>query len=154
MKKVLVCAAIAAVVATTATANMGGAKYPVTGCGLGYMLFTKEKPNDLVMNIVASTFNGTLGNQTFGMTTGTSGCNPGGVWAQNEELNNFASQNLEKLAADMAKGEGETLDAFADLAGVNDKPAFFAATQANFDKIFTKSDITAGEVLANMDQVL
>ncbi|MDR2904594.1 MAG: DUF3015 domain-containing protein [Helicobacteraceae bacterium] len=154
MKKVLVCAAIAAVVATSASAgSLGGAKYPATGCGLGYMLFSKEKPNDFALNLVASIVNAT-GMQSFGVTTGTSGCNPGGVWAQNETLNNFASQNLEKLAADMAKGEGETLDAFADLAGVNDKPAFFAATQANFDKIFTKSDITAGEVLANMDAAL
>lgn len=106
------------------------------------------------MQVLAATLNGTSGNQTFGMTTGTSGCNPSGVWASNEELNNFTSQNLEKLASDMAKGSGETLDAFAELAGVADKDAFFASSQANFSKIFTHDKITAGEVLANMDAVL
>ena len=89
-----------------------------------------------------------------GITTGTSGCNPSGVFASNEELNNFAGQNLEKLASDVSKGGGETLDAFADLAGVADKPTFFAAAQANFGKIFTSENISAGEVLANMDAVL
>ncbi|GHV09259.1 hypothetical protein AGMMS50229_19080 [Campylobacterota bacterium] len=158
MKKVLVSAAVATALATNAFAlfelQPGGSQYPAAGCGLGYMLFGKEKNSDAVMQILAATTNGTSASQTFGITTGTSGCNPNGVWASNEELNNFTSQNLEQLAIDMSKGSGETLDAFADLAGVSDKDAFFAAAQANFSKIFTSENVTAGEVLSNMDAVL
>lgn len=148
MKKVVLSVAVASVLATSAFSAANA------GCGLGYMLFGKEKADDKVMQILAATTNGTSGNQTFGITSGTLGCNPNGVWASNEELNNFTSQNLEKLAADMARGNGETLDAFADLAGVADKPAFFAASQKSFNKIFTSENITAGEVLSNMDAVL
>lgn len=148
MKKVLISVAAAAVLATGASADIDA------GCGLGYMVLGKDSKGDMPKQVLAATLNGTSGNQTFGMTTGTSGCNPSGVWASNEELNNFTSQNLEKLASDMAKGSGETLDAFAELAGVADKDAFFASSQANFSKIFTHDKITAGEVLANMDAVL
>lgn len=148
MKKVVLSVAVASALATSAFSAQA-----MAGCGLGYMLFGKDKPQDMPMQVLAATVNGT-GYQTFGITTGTSGCNPDGVWASNEELNNFTGQNLEKLATDMARGNGETLDAFADLAGIADKDAFFAASQKNFSKIFTHENISAGEVLSNMDAVL
>ena len=149
MKKILISAAVAAALASSAL----GAQQTMSGCGLGYMLFGKENPNNMPMQLAATLFNGTSGNQTFGISSGTSGCNPDGVWASNEELNNFTGQNIEKLAADMARGNGETLDAFADLAGVADKPAFFAATQQNFERIYTHENITAGEVLTNLQTI-
>jgi hypothetical protein len=159
VKKVLTSVAVIGVLTTSAFAlfdgQYGGNRYSASGCGLGNMLFANEssKSNDIVWQVLGVTVNGT-GSGTFAITTGTSGCNPSGVFASNEELNNFAGQNLDQLASDMSKGGGETLDAFADLAGVSDKPAFFAATQANFGKIFTGENVTAGEVLANMDAIL
>ena len=42
------------------------------GCGLGSIIF--EGQSGVVMNVLAATFNGTSGNQTFGMTSGTSNC--------------------------------------------------------------------------------
>ncbi|MDR2153234.1 MAG: DUF3015 domain-containing protein [Helicobacteraceae bacterium] len=159
MKKVLIGVAVAGALATSSFAlfdgQYGGKRYSASGCGLGNMLFANEndKANNILWQVLGVTVNGT-GSGTFAVTTGTSGCNPSGVFASNEELNNFTGQNLDKLASDMSKGSGETLDAFADLAGVADKPAFFAAAQANFDKIFTADNVSAGEVLANMDAVL
>ena len=159
MKKVFLSVAVAGALATSSFAffdgQYGGNRYAAAGCGLGNMLFANEsaKSNDMLWQILGGTVNST-GSQIFAITTGTSGCNPSGVFASNEELNNFAGQNLEKLASDVSKGGGETLDAFADLANVADKPAFFAAAQANFGKIFTSENISAGEVLANMDAVL
>ncbi|MDR2034380.1 MAG: DUF3015 domain-containing protein [Helicobacteraceae bacterium] len=157
MNKVFVSAALAGALATSAFAlfdgQYGGARYTASGCGLGNLLFAQEKPNDLVFQVLGVTVNGT-GSGAYAVTTGTSGCNAAGVFASNEKLNGFTNDNLDRLAADVAKGEGETLDAFADLAGISDKPAFFAAAQANFGKIFTAENITAGEVLANMDAVL
>ncbi len=147
MKKVIVTAAAVSLMSVSAYA--GG----MAGCGLGSMIFKK---NDQVSQILAATTNGISGNQTFGITTGTLGCNPDGAMAQNEELNIFTSKNMEKLAADMSKGQGETLNTFAELKGVSadKKPQFFAAVQKNFSKIFTKENITAGEVLKNVNSVI
>src|SRR5512139_1907858 len=43
-----------------------------TGCGLGYMIFKGQE--GLASQTCAATTNGTFGNQTFGITTGTSEC--------------------------------------------------------------------------------
>ena len=148
MKKVFVIAAAATLMSVSAYAGQN-----MAGCGLGSMIFKK---NDNVSQILAATTNGISGNQTFGITSGTLGCNPDGAMAQNEELNIFTSKNMEKLAADMSKGQGETLNTFAELNGVSadQKPQFFAALQKNFNKIFTKENITAGEVLQNVSSVI
>ncbi len=42
------------------------------GCGLGSVLF--EGKEGTMFNVLAATFNGTSGNQTFGMSSGTLGC--------------------------------------------------------------------------------
>ena len=148
MKKVIVTATAAATLMSV-SAFAGN----MAGCGLGSMIFKK---NDQVSQILAATTNGTSGNQTFGISTGTLGCNKDGAMAQNEELNIFTSKNMEKLAADMSKGQGETLNTFAELKGISadQKAQFFASVQKNFSKIFTKENITAGEVLQNLDSVI
>ena len=148
MKKVIVTATAAATLMSV-SAFAGN----MAGCGLGSMIF---KNNDQVSQILAATTNGISGNQTFGITSGTLGCNKDGAMAQNEELNIFTSKNMEKLAADMSKGQGETLNTFAELKGISadQKAQFFASVQKNFGKIFTKENITAGEVLHNLDSVI
>ena len=44
-----------------------------TGCGVGTMIFKGK--SGLAPHVLAVTTNGTFGNQTFGMTSGTLGCN-------------------------------------------------------------------------------
>ncbi len=44
------------------------------GCGWGNMLFKGQR--GVATHVVAATTNGTSGNNTFGMTTGTNGCIP------------------------------------------------------------------------------
>jgi len=148
MKKMAVAAALAAT--TTISAFAGNQN--MAGCGLGNMIFKDQ--NTMVFQLLAATTNGISGNQTFGITSGTLGCTPDGAVAANEELNMFTGKNLDKLAADMAKGEGETLSTFAALRGIEDKAAFFAASQAQFGAIFTHDNITAGEVIENVEKVI
>ena len=50
----------------------GAAKYGPAGCGLGSMIFD---PDSGFTQIFAATTNGTSGNQTFGISTGTSNWN-------------------------------------------------------------------------------
>lgn len=41
------------------------------GCGLGYILFKDPKNPGILIQVFAATTNGTFGNQTFGISSGT-----------------------------------------------------------------------------------
>lgn len=129
MKKWLVGAVLASASSFALAAN-GPA-----GCGLGTAVVFPDA-NQWYQHVLAATTNGTSGNQTFGMTSGTLGCE-----AANGPLKlaqAFIDENMDQLAADTAKGEGETLAALAEVIGIQeqDSPAFNRAMQANFDVMF------------------
>jgi hypothetical protein len=125
-----------------------------TGCGLGTMLFDGQ--SGTAPQALAVTTNGTLGNQTFGITSGTLGCDSQGTITASAELNRFASRNLNKLAQNMAVGEGESLNTLADMIGITDqdKAAFYAATKTHFDTIFASSTVTAQDILVALQAVM
>ncbi len=70
MRKVLLAMFVAAI--TLPSVALAKGNHPMAGCGLGYVLFS-NKENDKVTQILGATTNATSGNQTFGMTSGTSG---------------------------------------------------------------------------------
>ena len=142
-----------AVIATAITFTASNAYAENTGCGWGTMVF--EGKSGKGNEILAVTTNGTLGNQTFGITTGTAGCDEGATIAS-AEVQVFASANMNKLARDMAIGEGETLDSLADLMKIDeaDKAKFFTLTKTNFDKIYPTEDVTTGEMLSALQEVM
>jgi len=123
------------------------------GCGLGTMIFEETK-DSVAIHVLAATTNGTFGNQTFGITTGTLGCRTPAKWVSNE-LNNFVASNMDALAKDIAMGSGETLDTLAELMGVAEaKRAEFNSTlQANFPKIFTSGKVESADVIDNIVSV-
>lgn len=125
-----------------------------TGCGLGSQIW--EGQSSVPAKVLAATTNGTLGNQTFGITSGTLGCEPGSVIKAEQRLNVFAAANLDRLAREIAVGEGEALDALAHLYGVSDadRAGFAARLHARFDAIFPTASVTAGDVLAGIDRAL
>jgi len=149
MKKTLLFAGLALALAGTAHANEEN-----TGCGLGTMIFDGQK--GIVPQVLAVTTNGTLGNQTFGITSGTLGCTQDGVVKSSAKLAMFTGANLASLASDMAAGQGETLASMAELMGVEeqDKAHFYATTKENFAKIFPSEQLSTSEVLANLNGVL
>jgi hypothetical protein len=124
------------------------------GCGLGTNLW--EGRSELIFKVLGATTNGTFGNQTFGITSGTLGCKQEGVITVDARLRMFAGANLDNLARDMARGEGETLDAFAHLMKISeaDKSHFFRFTQAHFADIFASDAVTAGEMLASLQTLM
>lgn len=146
-KKYLTAATIAA---TLAVSN---AYAENTGCGWGTMVF--EGKSGKGNEILAVTTNGTLGNQTFGITTGTAGCDEGATIAS-AEVRIFASANMDKLARDMAVGEGETLNSLAELMQIEqaDKAKFFVLTKLNFDRIYTSESVTTGEMLTALRDLM
>ena len=123
-------------------------------CGWGSKLFDGQR--GLAPQVLGVTTNGTLGNQTFGITSGTSGCTQDGVVKSNWKTAMFIDGNKEKLARDMSMGHGETLDALAQLIGVReqDKTAFFVATKENFARIFDSDSASADQIMASLKVVL
>jgi len=52
-------------------------------------------------------------------------------------LKNFVDVRLASIQQDAAKGEGENLEALADLMGKKDKQAFSNWMQSNYDVLFS-----------------
>ncbi|WP_416886037.1 DUF3015 family protein [Marinospirillum sp.] len=147
MKKLIAASALAVALPFAASAHA----VSDAGCGLGSVLL--EGQDGLVMNVLAATLNGTSGNQTFGMTTGTLNCSQeNSLFA----LESYINDNLDTLAVDAARGEGETLTTLATLWGVDaaDQSAFTAALQSQYGEIFTSENVTSADILSNMNSVV
>jgi hypothetical protein len=144
MKKLVLLAVVGAFVAMQGGfALAAGNPDTGPGCGLGKIAW-QNYPHQKVIGIqtMEATTNGLMGNQTFGISSGTSGCtNDGKFWAQ-EKVNVFAALNFENLAQDMAQGQGEHLASLATLMGIPaaQQPAFFAMTQEKYASL-----VAAGE---------
>jgi hypothetical protein len=67
----------------------------------------------------------------------------------NEKIRVFASQNLDHLAYEMARGHGEHLDAFAHLIEVRSEhlASLRSLAQQRFELLFPHEEVTAGEML-------
>jgi hypothetical protein len=126
----------------------GTGAYGTAGCGLGSMAFGAQPGG---IQIIAATINGIMGNQTFGITFGTSNCGPG-LLAQG--MQNFVEANREVLAKDMARGQGESIGALTVLNGCADSQAVGAALQARFPAIFPSEQATDAEVARQILETL
>ena len=124
------------------------------GCGLGTQVWAGKE--GVPFKVLGATTNGTFGNQTFGITSGTLGCEQGGVITADARVRMFAGANLDNLARDMARGEGETLDAFAHLMSIQeaDREHFFRFTQSHFGDIFAGDQVTAGDMLSSLQRLM
>ena len=142
MKKILTLTLFTALTATTALAN------PNTGCGLGSKVITKQ--DSVLMQVFAATTNGTSGNQTFGITSGTSGCAKPAKFVSNDKANEFVASNMDTLALDISNGQGEALSTLATLLNVSNKDTFASILQANFDKIYTSENVSSANVIDNI----
>ena len=114
------------------------------GCGVGAMIWKGQ--SGVAPHVLAATTNGTFGNQTFGMTTGTLGCQT------NQSVQSMAmymDSNIDKVARDMSRGSGENLDTLAVLLGVEeaDRDTFRGILQDNFATIFPSSDTTSDQAV-------
>ncbi|WP_372966380.1 DUF3015 domain-containing protein [Marinobacter sp.] len=124
--------------------GLQSAAYAQPGCGVGAMIWKGQ--SGIAPHVLAATTNGTFGNQTFGMTTGTLGC------STNQSVQSMAmymDSNIDKVARDMSRGAGENLDTLAVLLGVEeaDRANFRQVLQDNFAAIFPDSETTSGEAV-------
>ncbi|HSH69462.1 MAG: DUF3015 family protein [Deferrisomatales bacterium] len=146
MKKVLVVLLACALLAPAAFAGNGKDN---TGCGLGTMLFKDSLDDSIIIQSLAVTTNGTSGNQTFGITSGTSECQKPMNIAATERVNEFVVANLDGLARDIAAGGGETVSSLAELMEVPpaQRAEYYRSLQAHFGEIFPRADVSSAHVV-------
>jgi hypothetical protein len=147
--------AIAVAAALTAGTATAAQKDPNNvGCGLGTIAW--EGQSGQGPQLLAATTNGTFGTQTFGITSGTSGCARGGRVYRPDELAAFIGPNMDRFVQEMAAGRGETLASAADLIGIDDadRDAFYATAQRNFGRIVPSETATAADVAVSLNAVM
>ena len=156
MKRLFIVVTVVAVsLVFVGAAFAAGQAHSNTGCGLGTMLFKGNADNSVVLQTFQATTNGIYGNQTFGITTGTSDCAQPKNFVSNQQLNEFMVANMDNLARDIAQGRGETLDAFAELLQVpaEKRAEFYGQLQSGFAKIFTSPGVQMASVMDNIATV-
>lgn len=124
------------------------------GCELRGLLIGEGAYDSLIGQLAMTLLNGTSGNQTLGITSGTSECQAPARIVK-EELKDFVTANMDSLAKDIAMGEGESLDTLAELMEISSekKAVFFAQLQTNFSSIYTSVDVIAADVIDNIYSV-
>jgi hypothetical protein len=101
------------------------------GCGLGWEITNKK-------TVLATTTRGTTNAvvpPTFGMTTGTIGCNQFEGIASSEKQNaEYVAQNFEAIRSELAIGTGEYVDATAQSFNCDSK-SFSSHIQQNYNSV-------------------
>ncbi len=121
-------------------------------CGWGNMLF--EGQSGTASHVLAVTTNGTSGNNTFGITSGTNGCSSSGSLSYSGK--NVVSSIMGEFSEDVARGDGDALDTVAIVYGVeqNDRDRFAKVMHENFSVIFPDENVTADEMMASIESIM
>ena len=145
MKKIL----LASVFGGMMMFSAGADAVDSTGCGLGSMAWRGQSGR--VPQILAATTNGLFGTQTFGITFGTSGCDPNGriTGGTQKMVLAFLENNMEQYAMDAARGQGETIDTLAGIMNV-DSEKLGEVSKQNFAFLFPDQDVQAVDVTLNL----
>lgn len=146
MKKILVSTLAALSLSTAVMASPNSQ----TGCGLGALLI-KDNSTAFMLALQAST-NSIFFNQTFAISSGTLGCKKTSL-VMNERAQEFVASNMDILSKEVAIGHGESLDTLAELLNIEDKAAFSASLQANYNRIYPTQDVEMSDVLENITSV-
>ncbi len=123
----------------------------MAGCGLGSLVIASDSNGPQVF---AMTTNGTMGNQMFGITSGTSGCSSEGWWAKMQlKRKKFIVTNYRSLSRELAAGDGEYAVTFAKLMGCGSaaQPAFLSFTKGNYDTLFPAKDAGPDQLLNTVE---
>ena len=120
------------------------------GCGLGSQVFDGQ--SGVAPQALAATTNGSSGNQTFGITSGTLGCSKDGVVQASLELDRFVSHNMDQLSFDISAGKGETLNAVSEILGVadGDREHLFSTLKDSFAQIYPDASVSSSDVTIAM----
>ncbi len=156
MKKLLI---VAGALVFASQAGLALAANPDTGpgCGLGKLAWADFKnQKNIAPQVMMATTNGTFGSQTFGISSGTSGCtNDGQVWAD-QKTTMFALMNFDSLTQEMAQGKGEHLASLATLMGIPDErhPVFFSLTQERYTSLVQAGETSSAALVKALNDAV
>ncbi len=124
-----------------------------TGCGLGSMAWRGQ--SGIAPQVFAATTNGSFGTQTFGITFGTSGCDPNGrvTGGTGRMMLAFLENNMEQYALDAATGQGETIETLAGILNM-DSEKFGEMSKQNFANLFPNENIDAVTLTLNVMEMV
>ena len=134
-------------VGSGAIANANGP----AGCGVGTAVVFPDA-NEWHEHVLAATTNASSLN-TVSMTANLLNCDSANGPLKLAEA--FMNDNMDQLAADSARGQGEALNTLAQLMGIEaaDTAAFRATVQSNFDSMFT-TEATAGDAFRSLTEAM
>jgi hypothetical protein len=143
---------LSAVVAGVLALSSNASAYDSTGCGLGSMAWRGQ--SGIIPQVLAVTTNGIFGTQTFGITLGTSGCDPNGrvTGGTGRMLLAFLENNMEQFAYDASLGNGETIRTIAGILNV-DENALAVKIQDNFGVLFASNNVDAVDLTLAVMQI-
>ena len=152
MKKYIALSLVALMMPSLALAR---GNHPMAGCGLGYLLMS-NKDNDKVTQVLGATTNGTFGTQTFGISSGTSGCTEDGAVKMARATEVYTEVNLASLRREIAQGHGEYVDTLASLLGASEanRPALVKYMQSEYASLFPTANTSSAEMLNVLSQKL
>ncbi len=135
---------------------LGSASASQAACGIGSNIWEGD---DRTIAKVAASLTNFWTAKGISTTFGLAGCTEDDnllKQASNERLRHFASRNLDHLAIEMARGEGENLDAFAHLLSVRpqDRAHFRSFVQRNLADLLTHDHVSSDELLANLNRLM
>lgn len=117
-----------------------------SGCGMGWQVAPKQS---LVSSSTRSIVNLTFSN-TIAMTLGTSGCAKHSIVKNDAKGIHFAEANLNQLAVEMARGNGEFVTSFASVFGCQNSRAFGSMVQANYENVLPSVSTSGVELYNNV----
>ncbi len=123
-----------------------------TGCGLGSMAWRGQ--SGIAPQVLAATTNGLFFNQTFGITFGTSGCDPNGrvTGGTGRMVLAFMENNMEQYALDASAGRGETIDTLAGILNM-DSAKLGEISKQNFAYMFDNQNVDAVNVTLKLLEI-
>ncbi|SER04072.1 Protein of unknown function [Solimonas aquatica] len=124
------------------------------GCGVGTHLMAGQ--TGVMSKLLATYTNGILGNGTFGISSGTLGCNGRDAVTEGAKFT-FLSSNLDQLSTEAAIGSGESLSTLAGIYGITDakdRALFYAMLKNNYTKIFDRADVSSNEIAERVEALM
>lgn len=141
MKVLLRLFVVSALVASGSALAAEGVNDPgSTGCGLGWQVTQKK-------SFLATTTRETTHafvSPSFGMTSGTSGCDQHSFAKRDVKALEYAVTNADPLMIEMAQGQGEWLEGFSAVMGCSNQAAFGQTLRANYGKILDAASSVQG----------
>lgn len=147
LKKILVAAAIVA-------APMSAFADQDAGCGVGTHLMAGQ--SGVPAKLLATYTNGILFNGTFGISSGTLGCNGRDAVSEGRKFQ-FLSSNFDQFSSEAAAGSGESLSTLAGIYGIDsaaDRVAFYELIKSNYTTIFDSATVSSADVIARVDSLM